>query len=61
MTHEDTPFHLTVTGRRFFESTVPALLRELERLNDNLERLRGGREPRSSTPVEPDSGRKTQG
>ena len=35
----DIPFHLTRAGSRFYESTVPALVQELERLNENLERL----------------------
>lgn len=35
----DVPFHLTRMGMRFYESTVPALVRELQRLNENLERL----------------------
>ena len=33
------PFHATPMGARYFESTVPALVRELQRLNANLERL----------------------
>ena len=33
------PFHLTRMGVRFFEHTAPALARELERLNSNLEKL----------------------
>jgi hypothetical protein len=35
----DIPFHLTRMGHRFFEATVPALVTELQRLNENLERL----------------------
>lgn len=35
----DVPFYLTVMGRRFYESTAPSLVRELSRLNENLERL----------------------
>jgi len=34
-----TEFHETRMGMRFYESTVPALVRELQRLNENLERL----------------------
>ena len=30
-------FFQTVMGHKFFEGTVPALVRELKRLNDNLE------------------------
>jgi len=35
------PFHLTRMGARFYEHTGPALARELERLNNNLEKLLG--------------------
>lgn len=35
----DVPFYRTQMGHRFYESTVPSLVRELARLNDNLERL----------------------
>ncbi|QRK08530.1 hypothetical protein F0U61_40860 [Archangium violaceum] len=33
------PFHATRMGYRYYESTLPALVRQLTRLNDNLERL----------------------
>ena len=32
----DVPFHLTKTGRQFFEATMPELVRQLTRLNDLL-------------------------
>ena len=32
-------FFQTVMGQRFIEGTIPAVLREIKRLNDNLERL----------------------
>ena len=32
-------FYRTAMGRRFFEATMPDLVRELARLNTNLERL----------------------
>jgi hypothetical protein len=32
-------FFQTSMGRTFFEATVPAIVRQLERLNENLERL----------------------
>ena len=32
-------FFRTPMGRRFFESTMPGLVEQLERLNANLERL----------------------
>lgn len=35
----DIPFHRTQMGQHFFEATVPSLVRELARLNTNLERL----------------------
>jgi len=46
----DTPFYRTVMGQRFYEGTAPALVRELARLNANLERLLTQLEP----PVPPD-------
>ena len=33
------PFHLTRMGARYYEHTAPALARELERLNNSLEKL----------------------
>ena len=33
------PLHKTRMGERFFCKTLPDLVRQLERLNDNLERL----------------------
>ena len=35
----DTPFYRTAMGRAFYERDVPALVRELSRLNDLLARL----------------------
>ena len=35
----ETPFYATRTGRRFYESTMPKLVEQLERLNDLLVRL----------------------
>jgi len=37
-------FFRTMMGRTFFEGTVPSLVRELARLNDNLEKDREQRE-----------------
>ena len=37
MTH--VPFHVTRAGREFYERHVPELLRQLARLNENLEAL----------------------
>ena len=33
------PFYATRMGRRFYESTMPKLVEQLERLNELLERL----------------------
>jgi hypothetical protein len=48
----DIPFYRTQIGHRFYEATVPSLVRELARLNDNLERLLAvvEREPTSEGP-----------
>jgi hypothetical protein len=35
----DVPFHLTVMGRRFYETTMPALVEAIERLNTNIARV----------------------
>lgn len=35
----DTPFHQTRMGHTFYGGTMPSLVRELARLNDNIERL----------------------
>ena len=32
-------FFQTVMGRKFFEGTVPAMLSQVKRLNDNLEKI----------------------
>lgn len=37
----DTPFHQTRMGHTFYEGTMPSLVRELRRLNDNIERILG--------------------
>lgn len=39
-----TDFFRTMMGRTFFEGTLPSLVRELARLNDNLEKDREQRE-----------------
>ena len=33
------PFHTTKIGRQFLARTVPELVRQIERLNGNLERI----------------------
>ena len=35
----ETPFYKTRMGQRFYERTVPELVKQLERLNEILERL----------------------
>ena len=32
-------FFQTIMGQRFFEGTVPAVLKQVKQLNDNIERL----------------------
>lgn len=46
-------FFRTPMGQRFFEATMPSLVRELARLNQNLERLVALAEKQSATPAEP--------
>ena len=47
-------FYRTQMGHRFFESTLPALVRELARLNDNIEQLAKvlEREPLTAEPAQ---------
>ena len=35
----DIPFFRTQMGHRFYEATMPTMVRELAKLNENLERL----------------------
>lgn len=46
----DIQFFQTAMGRKFFEHTVPALVRELVRLNENVERLTAAIESAASAP-----------
>ncbi|WP_434345698.1 hypothetical protein ACN6A1_27590 [Myxococcus virescens] len=53
-------FFQTYMGQRFYESTMPNLVRELKRLNDNVERLvtvaeqlTGQKESSNAEPVQP--------
>ena len=48
-----TPFHQTALGRAFYERDVPALVRELARLNDLLAKL-------VEIPVGEDRGKETK-
>ncbi len=42
----ETPFYNTRMGHRFYESTMPALVKQLERLNELLVRLVEQRDPK---------------
>lgn len=56
----DVQFFQTAMGRTFFEYTMPELVRELKKLNANLEKLNEKTEPKEALPyVEPrdDGGR----
>ena len=46
-------FFRTPMGQRFFEATMPSLVRELARLNQNLERLVALAEKREAKLAEP--------
>ena len=35
----DIPFHITYMGKKFYEGTVPEILKELKQVNQNLERI----------------------
>jgi len=54
-----TEFYETRAGMRFYESTVPALVRELQRLNENLERLID-KQPQPKTEIEHDPQGRTE-
>ena len=45
----DAPFHATRMGQRFYEHTAPELVRQVTRLNDNLERLIDAAEPKEDS------------
>ena len=45
----ETPFYKTRMGQRFFESTMPELVKQLERLADTVERLVEQRETDNNT------------
>lgn len=36
---DDIPFYKTPMGREFFDRSMPSLVKELRRLNENLEKL----------------------
>ncbi len=44
----DIPFHRTPMGQHYYARQLPALLTEIRRLNDNLERLADGLKPTAS-------------
>ena len=45
----ETPFYKTRMGHQFFERTIPALVKQLERLNELLERLVDQRQDHEDT------------
>lgn len=53
----DTPFFRTQMGHRFFEHTMPELVRQITRLNDLLERVLVERTAATATPTEEDHGK----
>ncbi len=46
----ETPFFMTRMGQRFYEHTVPELVRQIERLNELLERLVAAQERQPRNP-----------
>ncbi len=42
----ETPFYKTRMGQQFYDATMPALVKQLERLNELLERLVEQRDPK---------------
>ena len=46
-------FFRTRMGQTFYEATMPSLVRELARLNQNLERLVAIAEKQATAPAEP--------
>ena len=55
----DVPFHLTRAGARFYEHTLPELVRQVSRLAAAVERLadlheRAGNPPKKETDDEPE-------
>jgi hypothetical protein len=53
----DPPFFRTQMGHRFFEHTMPELVRQITRLNDLLERVLAERAAITPTPTEEDHGK----
>ena len=45
----ETPFFKTRMGQQFYDRTMPALVKQLERLNELLERLVDQRQDREDT------------
>lgn len=50
---DDIPFYKTAMGREFFDRSVPSLIRELRRLNENLEKFTKPPEPKEKKKDEP--------
>ena len=51
-----TEFFRTAMGHRYYEVTLPSIARELQRLNDNLERLCRCLEQQGAEPAESKQG-----
>ena len=49
----ETPFHRTAMGREFFDSNLPRLIKALEKLNTNIEKLIKQQEPKETKKDEP--------
>ena len=49
----DIPFHVTRMGQRYYEHTLPELVRQLERLNENLERFLDTKEKHDGEDLHP--------
>jgi hypothetical protein len=47
------PFHRTPMGRTYYDHTLPSLVRELQRLNTNLERLVTNVTREAASPAQP--------
>lgn len=48
-------FFNTIMGRTFYEGTMPELVRQLKRLNDNLEKMIAAQQPPPSLDLDEDA------
>lgn len=55
----ETPFFKTAMGREFFDRTMPTLVKELQKLNENLAKIIKQNDAKEKTDAEPrgDGGR----